>query len=207
MQIEKNTLSSLQFVLEQSCFAELKTGDLWLIELKYATEDNFMNENMYHEFNRAFLHLDAVEKLTVAAHELKKLKPNYRFIIYDALRPRSVQWKMWNKVKGTDHQQYIANPESGSNHNFGMAIDLSIVDERDKPLNMGTGFDEFSEMSQPRYEDRYVASQELTSRHIENRKLLKTVMEGAGFKQLSTEWWHFDALAKAEIRARYQIVE
>lgn len=207
MQIEKTTLSSLQFVLEQPYFAELKTGDLWLIELKYATEDNFMNENMYHEFNRAFLHQDAVEKLTAAARELKKLKPNYRFIIYDALRPRSVQWKMWNKVKGTDHQQYIANPESGSNHNFGMAIDLSIVDERGKPLNMGTGFDEFSEMSQPRYEDRYIASGELTPRHLENRKHLKSAMEGAGFKQLSTEWWHFDALAKADIRARYQIVE
>lgn len=207
MQIEKTTLSSLQFVLEQSYFVELKTSDLWLIELKYATEDNFMNENIYGEFNRAFLHQDAVEKLKTAAANLKKIKPSYQFIIYDVLRPRSVQRKLWNKVKGTAQQEYIAEPESGSSHNFGMAIDLSILDEHGKPLNMGTEFDDFSDMSQPCYEDRYLASQQLSLRHFENRQLLKGVMEGAGFKQLSNEWWHFNALPLIEIRARYQIVE
>ena len=201
------TTSSLEFVLKQDHFKELISNDMWRIELKYATTDNFMNEDMYHEFNRAFLHTDALVKLEKASKLLKKYKTDYKFIVYDVLRPRSVQWKMWNKVKGTDHQQYIANPESGSNHNFGMAIDLSILDENQQPLDMGTGFDEFSEMSQPRYEERFIESQELTSLHIKNRKILKDAMEQAGFKQLSTEWWHFDALPRNEIRSQYQIVE
>lgn len=201
------TADSLKYVIAQKYFVELKNGPLWKIDLKYATVDNFMNENMYHEFNRAFLHEHAATQLIRAAEYLQIHKPGYRFLIYDALRPRSVQWKMWNKVKNTDHQQYIANPETGSNHNFGMAVDLTVIDDQEQVLDMGTGFDEFSEVSQPRYEDKFISDGKLTAHHKENRGILKHAMEAAGFKQLSTEWWHFDARPKAEIRANYQIVE
>lgn len=199
--------NSLEYVLKQSCFVELQNNDFWVIDLKYATADNFMNEDVYHEFNRAFLHKDAYDKLIKAAQNLKKINSGYKFIIYDVLRPRSVQWKMWSKVKGTDEQQYIANPESGSNHNFGMAIDLSIVDKNDAVLNMGSGFDEFTELSQPRHEARFINEKLLSAEHIQNRHVLKASMEQAGFRQLASEWWHFDALPKLEIREKYQIVE
>lgn len=177
------------------------------IDLKYATLDNFMNENVYGEFNRAFLHSHAAEKLQSAASLLSETKPGYKFIIYDVLRPRSVQWIMWRKVEGTYQQDYIANPERGSNHNFGMAVDLSILNENGEVLDMGTGFDEFDEMSQPRHEEKYLSEKKLHPAHHQNRLLLRECMETAGFKQLSTEWWHFDALPRAEIRANFKIVE
>ena len=205
--MSSETLASLKVVLNSSDFVELKSDENFVINLKYASVDNFMGENVYHEFNRAFLHKLAAEKLFAAATKLKSIKPGYKFIIYDVLRPRSVQWKMWNKVKGTYQQQYIANPENGSNHNFGMAVDLSILNSAGDVLDMGTGFDEFDERSQPKYEEKFFLEKKLSALHIENRNLLRSCMEGSGFKQLSTEWWHFDALPRAEIRARYKIVE
>lgn len=202
-----DTSKALQIVLAMNDFTELKAGADYLIDLKYGTTDNFMNENVYREFNRAFLHKLAAEKFFNAVKNLKKEKPKFKFIVFDVLRPRSIQWLLWNKVKGTDQQKYIANPESGSNHNYGMAIDLSILDENNNELDMGTAFDEFADLSQPKLESQFIEQNKLTSQQIKNRLLLRGCMESAGFKQLSTEWWHFDALPKAEIREHYKIVE
>ena len=145
-----DTAKTLQTVLEINDFIELQTGPDYLIDLKYAGTDNFMQENVYGEFNRAFLHKLAAENFFTAVKNLKKIMPTYKFIIFDVLRPRSTQWLLWNKVKGTDQQKYIANPQSGSNHNYGMAIDLSILDENKNELDMGTAFDEFADLSQPK---------------------------------------------------------
>lgn len=205
--MSSETYQSLQVVLKSKDFVELKDSDFYVIDLKYATTDNFMNENVYNEFNRAFLHSYAADKLQQAALKLKELKPNSKFIIYDVLRPRSVQWKMWNIVKGTEQEQYIANPEEGSSHNYGMAVDLSIVDEKGQALDMGSGFDEFDEISQPKFENKFLAENKLSAKHIENRNLLRACMEPVGFKQFTTEWWHFNALPFASIRNQFKIVE
>lgn len=201
------TADSLKFVLSSPDFIELKNSDLFLIELKYATEENFMNENVYHEFNRAFLHYHAAEKLHNAAKILKSKCPGHKFIIYDVLRPRSVQWKLWNKVKGTHQQEYIANPERGSVHNFGMAVDLSVVNEKNEVLNMGSNFDDFIELSQPKHEEKFLANNKLNRECYNNRLLLRNCMEEAGFIQQIDEWWHFDAKLRNEVRANYAIVE
>lgn len=203
----QTTKDSLDYVLSSPEFVELSDCELWKIDLKYAGKDNFMAEDVYKEFNRAFLHRHAAAKLNSAAQNLKSMHRNYKFLIYDVLRPRSVQWKMWNKVKGTEEQQYIANPENGSNHNFGMAIDLTVLDDNSQTLDMGTAFDEFTLCSQPKLEARFIEEGRLTEEHLKNRRLLRECMEKAGFKQLSTEWWHFDALPRAEIRQNYRIVE
>jgi D-alanyl-D-alanine dipeptidase len=166
-----------------------------------------MKENVYGEFKRAFLHSLAAEKLQKAALLLKEKKPNHKFIIYDVLRPRCVQWIMWRKLEGPFREDYVANPERGSNHNFGMAVDLSILNDDGQVLDMGTGFDEFDEMSQPRYEEKFLTEKRLKREHYENRLLLRSCMEGGGFKTFPYEWWHFDALPLAEVRANYKIVE
>jgi D-alanyl-D-alanine dipeptidase len=205
--MSRDTLESLKIVLASPEFVELKESALMRIDLKYATAANFMNENVYGEFNRAFLHAVAFEKLMTAVKFLKEKKPEYKFIIYDTLRPRSVQSIMWNRWEGPNREDYIANPEKGSSHNFGMAVDLSILDESEKVLDMGTGFDDFDELSEPRQEERFLAELKLTPEQIANRKLLRTCMERAGFRQLSTEWWHFEALPLSEVRANFRIVE
>ena len=205
--MSSDTYKSLQVVLMSQDFVELYNSDFYIIDLKYASSDNFMNENVYNEFNRAFLHRHAAEKLQKAALTLKELKPQYKFIIYDVLRPRSVQWKMWALVKGTDKEEYIANPEEGSSHNYGMAVDLSIVDEKGQVLDMGSAFDEFDDKSKPKLEQKFISENKLSRVHIENRNLLRACMEPAGFKQFSSEWWHFNALPFAELRAHFTIVE
>lgn len=177
------------------------------IDLKYATEDNFMNRNVYGEFREAFLHRVAAEKLRRASELLRAEFPRYRFIVYDALRPRSVQRLLWAHVEGTPEQDYVANPDKGSMHNYGFAIDLSILDGAGRPLDMGAGFDEFHPRSQPKLEDHYLASGELKPAQHRNRLILRHAMTGAGFLQLSHEWWHYDALPGDQVRANYVIIE
>lgn len=178
-----------------------------VIDLKYASSDNFMREDLYGPFKKAFLHRDAAIKFTKACELLAFVKPRWSFVIYDALRPRSVQWKMWAKVEGTPDERYIADPRLGSPHNYGMALDIGLLDEDGKTVDMGAGFDEFSEGSETRLEERFLKEGRLTAGQIANRKVLRDCMTGAGFLQLPYEWWHCNAFPEDEIRANYRMVE
>ncbi len=107
----------------------------------------------------------------------------------------------------TPGEKYIAKPEPGSLHNFGFAVDLTVLDERGRELDMGAGYDDFRDIAQPQLEAKFISSGELTREHFRNRMTLRSVMETAGFAQLAHEWWHFDALPKAEVKDRFRIVE
>ena len=177
------------------------------IDLKYATKDNFMERVLYKDLDKAFLQPEVAAKLKNAQKELKKIQPEYSLLIFDACRPRSIQREMWDKVAGTEFQRYVASPNAGSLHNFGCAVDLSIVDEFDKELDMGTGFDFFGPESQPRYEKDLFNKGVLNTEQIDNRKLLRTVMKKAGFIPIQSEWWHYNGFYKEEVRRRFEIVE
>ncbi len=198
---------SARFVAASPDYVELKPSDGLAIELKYATTDNFVGQNMYGEFNKAYLHKIAAAKLERAIQNLKAIHPKYKLVVYDALRPRSVQYVLWDRVRGTDRQKYVANPKGGSIHNYGFALDISILDESGKPLDMGTPFDDFTELAQPRLEQQFLKQGKLTEQQIKNRLLLRKVMEDAGFIQLPVEWWHFDALPKSELKSKFKMVE
>lgn len=198
---------SMHFLMGSQDFVELKDSRDFRIDLRYGSTNNFVGHDMYGEFNRAFLHKIAADKLFAALTTLKKDHPEYSFIIFDALRPRSIQRILWKHVVGTNGERYIANPDLGSLHNFGFAIDLSVLDEMGNELDMGAGFDDFRDIAQPQLEQKFLAAGDLTQKHITNRGILRHAMEGAGFRQLPHEWWHFDALPKDEVRQRFQIVE
>jgi len=178
-----------------------------VIDLKYASLDNFMKENLYADFHEAFLHRLAAEMLKDAVRRLQMVRSSWKLLVFDALRPRSVQRLLWSRVQGTPRQPYVANPETASNHNFGFAIDLTLVDESGKEVDMGTRFDDFSKLSEPRLEDTYLDAGKLTALQISNRRVLRKIMTEAGFSQQPNEWWHYDGLPAKEVRARYQIVE
>jgi D-alanyl-D-alanine dipeptidase len=178
-----------------------------LIDLKYASDDNFMSKNVYGEFNEAFLHRVAAEKLQKAVLNLKKERPEWKFLVLDALRPRSIQRVLWDHVAGTDQEDYVANPDKGSVHNYGLAVDLTCVNEAGEWVNMGSGFDFFHRISQPRFEEEFLKSGELKREHWENRLVLRRAMTSAGFLQLPHEWWHFDALPRDEIRNGFRLIE
>jgi D-alanyl-D-alanine dipeptidase len=200
-------LESMNFLMGSENFVELVEGPEFKIDLRYGTTNNFVGVNMYGPFNKAFLHRIAGEKLFRALKHLQNTRPGYKFLIFDALRPRSIQRILWSHVEGTPGEKYIARPEPGSLHNFGFAVDLTVLDEHGSELDMGAGYDDFRDIAQPQLESRFVASGELTADHIANRMILREAMEIAGFSQLPHEWWHFDALPKAQVKDQFTIVE
>lgn len=200
-------IKSLEFLQRNKEFIELHEGDGFKIDLRYASKNNFVGHDMYGPFRQAYLHRIAAEKLSNAFRALRADHPGFGFIVYDALRPRSVQRVLWDHVKGTDGENYIANPDNGSLHNFGFAVDLSVLDEKGRELDMGAGYDDFRPVAQPKFEEKFLQEGLLTAAQVANRKILRNAMERAGFIQLQHEWWHYDALPKSEVRGQFQIVE
>ncbi len=200
------------------------------VKLMYATTNNFLSNNVYKNLTNCFLRKEAAIKLTNAQRILKKINPKLTLLVYDGLRPRRIQYLMWEIVKNTPQQQYVANPKSGSIHNYGCAVDLTIANEKGEPLDMGTEFDYFGIKSQPKYEeyflnpsklsnsnlDKYTLnlikkdlekSGPLTQIQISNRLLLRRVMIEARFNPIANEWWHFEAFPREEVRTKYNIIE
>ncbi len=178
-----------------------------LVELKYSTLDNFLAADTYGELENCYLQPKAAAMLQKAQTLLKELNPDLTLLIYDGARPRSIQRKMWALVVGTPSQEYVANPEGGSVHNFGSAVDLTIATVDGIPLDMGTAYDFFGDLAQPRHEKRFLIENKLTQSQLDNRLLLRKVMTQAGFLSISNEWWHFNAVAVKVARAQYQIIE
>ena len=178
-----------------------------VVELKYSTTDNFTGQNLYGDFQEAYLQPEVAKMLGVAQKQLKDIHSKWNLIVYDAARPRSVQQKMWDVVKNTNWKNYVASPASISMHSYGVAVDLSIVDEYGKPIDMGTPFDDFSEKSEPRHENKFLQEKQLTQEQINNRLLLRNIMKNAGFRPINNEWWHFDAMTREQAKAKYTPID
>jgi D-alanyl-D-alanine dipeptidase len=202
-----STQDSLNFLLKSDDYREITAADGVVIDLRYAGTNNFVGQNLYGPFNRLFLHKRAADKLKAAVALLKHEHHGYKFIVYDGLRPRSVQYLLWKSVAGTPQEKYVADPKKGSIHNYGLAVDLSIVDEKGHELDMGTGFDSFTPLAEPQLEAEKLKSGELSQAQLENRLILRRSMEAAGFTVLPEEWWHFDALPADLVRKQFTIVE
>lgn len=177
-------------------------------DIKYSTTDNFLSEDVYEDFDECYLQPVVAEMLTRAQEILRRKDSMLSLLVFDCVRPRTVQYKMWEIVKGTDQQQYVAPPGGGgSMHNYGAAVDLGLTHLDTGLVDMGTPFDYFGRLAQPRYETEFLKTGELTQQQAKNRWLLRESMKEAGFHVILSEWWHFNAFAREEVRARFQIVE
>lgn len=160
-------------------------------DLRYASPNNFMRRLMYPAATRhTFLRKPAAEALRKVQEELATQGLGLK--IFDAYRPYSVTVKFWELVKD---ERYVAHPKNGSGHNRGAAADLTIINlGTGKELNMGTGFDNFSDTAHQGFT-------KLPAEVLQNRLLLKTTMEKHGFKPYNDEWWHYSwpEAAKFEI--------
>ena len=177
------------------------------VQLRYASETNFLKKNLYGDFHSCLLHRVAAAKLRTASVDLDEIRPGWKLLIFDCLRPRSLQEKLYAAVKCTDRQPYVANPRTASIHNYGLAIDLSLEDAQGHEIDMGTPFDDFTLLAQPAREHENLEAGTLSQQQLQNRQLLRKVMTQAGFIQLPIEWWHYDALPKEEVRKNFKIVE
>jgi zinc D-Ala-D-Ala dipeptidase len=103
--------------------------------------------------------------------------------VFDAYRPYSVTVAMWEPIRDPD---YVADPAKGSRHNRGAAIDVTLVDlVSGEELPMPTPYDDFTPAASHQASDLPLAA-------LQNRAILRQVMEAEGFEALSSEWWHFD---------------
>jgi zinc D-Ala-D-Ala dipeptidase len=173
------------------------------VDLRYASPDNFVGDDMYSPHDCGWLHRNAAESLRKAADALAARRRDVTLLVLDALRPQRVQERMWAALQGTGLTQYLADPVRGSIHSFGMAVDITLVDAAGRELDMGTRFDDLSERSHPALEDELLARGELRAAHVENRRLLRDVMREAGWRGINSEWWHFDGGERELIRAEY----
>lgn len=176
-------------------------------DLRYAGVDNFVGRDLYGKLDCAWLHAVAASALERAAELLAAQAPGHRLLVLDALRPHRVQVQLWNHLEGTDLRQYVADPARGSIHSFGMALDVTLVDAEGQELDMGSGYDEMTELSHPRLEGKHLETGALTPSQHRNRELLRGVLLRSGFQGIDNEWWHFDMLDRQHVRETFTRVE
>lgn len=176
-QYTKNELLSFK----DSTFVDLKKLDTsFVYDMKYASKDNFLKEKVYDCAN-CLLRYKTAQSLINANNSFKKL--GFKIKLFDCYRPLTIQKKMWEIYPDA---RYVANPSKGSNHNRGSAVDMTLVNiNNNEDLDMGTTFDFFGNRAHHSYPY-------LPKNILENRKVLKSVMETNGFKSITSEWWHYN---------------
>lgn len=179
------------------------------VDLMYAKSSNFTGRILYTDLKEAYLLPPAARALKRAQQLLKRRHPSYSLLVYDAARPMHIQQKMWNVVAHTSKQIYVSNPAHGGGlHNYGMAVDISIVDGHGHPLDMGTPVDYMGKKAHVRNENYLVQKGYISKTAYYNRRLLRSVMTGAGYHVLPTEWWHFNFKTRKQLRAgRYKVIK
>jgi len=149
------------------------------LDLRYATDNNFLGRKVYED-GTCYLKPKAALALQGVQERLKE--KGYSLKLWDCYRPPSVQEKMWAILPDPN---YVANPATGSVHNRGLAVDVTLVKADGSPILMPTEFDTFN--ASAHWES--ISPQTPAGA---NALLLKSAMEEGGFSAIATEWWHYD---------------
>lgn len=152
------------------------------LDVRYAGTNNFMQAVFYDE-PRVFLQRPAAEAL-VRVHQALR-QQGFGLWVFDGYRPWYVTKMFWDATPGR-FKGFVANPDQGSRHNRGCAVDLTLYDlATGRPVDMVSGYDEFSDRAYPTYPAP-------TDRRRWHRDVLRNAMEAEGFTVIPNEWWHFD---------------
>lgn len=200
--------SRTELSMERQGMMDVRSVDKTIrVSLMYARADNFTGAVLYTDLSRAYLHPKAARALARAQRRLRQLRPDLSLKVYDAARPMSIQQKMWDKVKNTRKYFYVSNPARGGGlHNYGMAVDITICRLDGDTVAMGTKIDHMGAASHIDREQQLVRAGAITAEAVRNRRLLREVMRYAGFRPLSTEWWHFNYISRAEAKKHYRVI-
>ncbi|MBE9142618.1 M15 family metallopeptidase [Planktothrix mougeotii] len=162
-----------------------------------------------------YLRQSVLERLLTAQLLLQDNYPNWKILIFDAYRPVEVQQFMvdysfnqllkerglnQHSLSAEQHQSILTevdqfwaspslDPATPPPHSTGAALDITLVNETGKWLNMGSEIDEISPRSYPNYFEN--SSDPTEQNYHQNRQILSKVMKTAGFQQHPNEWWHF----------------
>ena len=158
----------------------IEASDSVVIRLAYASPDNVTGRLIYDPAKaQAYLHPQAVLCLNKAVGLAEQ--QNTRLCLLDAFRPREAQWILWQHHPD---EQFVAHPEKGSPHARGTAIDVTLLDQHNAPLDMGTPFDDFTARA-------HHGTQAISHHAQANRYLLLGIMMSAGWDFFRNEWWHY----------------
>ncbi len=153
------------------------------LDIRYATINNVCGKKLYTS-PICFLHQDAIKPLKTAIQLAKN--QGLKLKIFDSFRPFAIQKFMYQQFGNDEFKKsFFSNPISGSTpHCRGVAIDLTLIDELNNELDMGSGFDELSELA-------YHGNQNISATAQKNRFILMGIMLSSGFNFYSREWWHY----------------
>ena len=152
------------------------------LDIRYAGTNNFLGKPVYKEA-RAFLQRPAAESLLKAHHDLRQ--HGYGLLIHDGYRPWAITKLFWDMTSGFQ-REFVADPKTGSKHNRGCAVDLSMYDlATGLAVEMPGGYDEMTPRSYPDYP---AGPPEARA----NRDLLRKAMESHDFTVEPNEWWHYN---------------
>ena len=188
--------------------------------LKYATEDNFVGQNMYGTLRKAFFRPHFAKKIVEAQRLLRERHSDYSLLIYDAARPLSVQKRMRKAVEGTPLTAYVADGARGGRHNYGVAVDLTIIDSNGQILDMGAPFDHFGReawigtdknttlASYKAYIEWQRKEGIISDEAARNRTLLLEIMDAVGLRPYAKEWWHYqERISMPRTREIYPLLD
>ncbi len=153
------------------------------VECWYATQNNFTGQQVYPTelFGECFVLEKVAKKLDKIQKTLQK--DGRGLLIWDGFRSQQAQETLWNICPD---ERYVSDPSKGGRHTRGTTVDLTIIDlKTNTPLNMGTGFDVFTQRA-------WSHAENLSPEIQANRALLQNLMKEHGFTEVETEWWHFD---------------
>lgn len=179
------------------------------VYMVYATPYNFMGRVLYEGLDEAYLVPEAMKKLRKANELLRQKRLDLHLVVYDAARPRSIQQQMWKVVENTELQDFVANPNKsgGGPHNYGIAVDVTLVDCTGHPIPMGSEYDYFGDRSRVDLEAELIKNGEINHRELLNRQLLREIMTEAGWIVEPSEWWHFNAMPLSEASQKLTVIE
>ena len=150
------------------------------LDIRYATSNNIMHRPVYHTA-AAFLRLPAAKALKDIQQQLKPM--GYGLKIYDGYRPYRVTVEFYEAYHDSN---FVASPYTGSRHNRGCAVDLTLIDlKTGRELEMPTPYDAFTKEASATWPT-------ISEQARKHRKLLQEVMLQHGFVIYPSEWWHFD---------------
>ena len=197
---------SLERIGLQNVAEEIPGVEVYMV---YATPYNFMGRVLYEELDEAYLVPEAMEKLRKANELLRKKRLDLHLVVYDAARPRSIQEQMWKVVENTELQDFVANPNKsgGGAHNYGVAVDVTLVDCTGHPIPMGSEYDYFGDRSRVDLEEKLIENGEINLRELKNRQLLREIMTESGWLVEPSEWWHFNAMPLTEASQKLSVIK
>ncbi len=171
------------------------------------TEPVYFNQGLAGTDKKCLIRKPTAEKLEQAFLSLPK---GLTFKVYDGWRSVKTQQSLYDKYFSQvrennpnmnleqleeETKKFVSKPsmdrENPSVHNTGGAIDLTLFDkEKDRELDMGTAFDDFTPLAYTYSFEEKTGKREEAVKN--NRRLLYYTMINAGFTNLPTEWWHYD---------------